>query len=121
MNPQRTAPHVLLTGAGFTKNFGGFLAKELQPRILGRVSNRPELRNLLMASADWESALTSVRESGSEDTKKALQEAIYDCFREMDDVLRRQPPMDIAIARVWEFVDHFSGTEDQEGFSCLSE
>lgn len=39
--------HILLTGAGFTRNWGGWLAKELEGDLLARLAQDRELRDLL--------------------------------------------------------------------------
>ena len=41
---------ILLTGAGFTKNFGGFLANEMWSKIHNHpmVQSKPKLKQLLM-------------------------------------------------------------------------
>jgi hypothetical protein len=48
---------ILLTGAGFTRNFGGFLANQMWDKIFNReqVQNHPSLVNLLKDNFDFES------------------------------------------------------------------
>jgi hypothetical protein len=52
-------PHILLTGAGFTRNWGGWLAKELEGDLLARLANDRELRKLVQESANYEKHLKS--------------------------------------------------------------
>jgi hypothetical protein len=51
--------HILLTGAGFTRNWGGWLAKELEGDLLARLAKDRELRKLVQESANYEEALES--------------------------------------------------------------
>jgi hypothetical protein len=54
----------LLTGAGFTCNWGGWLAKELEGDLLARLANDRELRKLVQESANYEEALEIARSPG---------------------------------------------------------
>jgi hypothetical protein len=58
-------PHILLAGAGFTRNWGGWLARELEGDLLARLAGDPELRWLVQASGNYEEALESARQAGS--------------------------------------------------------
>ena len=56
--------HILLTGAGFTYNWGGWLAKELEGDLLARVSGDRALLRLLQLSSNYEEALEKARAPG---------------------------------------------------------
>jgi hypothetical protein len=53
--------YVLLTGAGFTRNWGGWLARELEGDLLSRVSLNPALRALLQHARGFEDALETLQ------------------------------------------------------------
>jgi hypothetical protein len=48
---------VLLLGAGFTRNWGGWLEREIEGDLLGRLADAPALRTLVQNSANFEEAL----------------------------------------------------------------
>jgi hypothetical protein len=73
--------HILLTGAGFSHNWGGWLAKELGGDLLGRLAPYPQLRRLVQNSANFEEALDTARSGGialSSDLVRTLEAAIRD-------------------------------------------
>jgi hypothetical protein len=78
--------YLLLTGVGFTRNWGGWLAKDL----LGRLRSDPELRHRVQESDGFESALEALqRQADSGDTNTqplyvALQKAVAASFRAMN-------------------------------------
>ena len=57
-------PHILLTGAGFTPNWGGGLAKELEGDLLARLAPHEQLRRLVQNSENYEEALGKARAPG---------------------------------------------------------
>lgn len=76
-----TNRQILLTGAGFTKNFGGFLASEMWAQIFNSHHIRPhkELGKILRHDFDYESVYNRVLGRGnySEETR-ALEMALLD-------------------------------------------
>lgn len=87
-----TNEHHVLTGAGFTKNFGGFLASEMQSKIFNdaAIQNNPTLRSLLMRDSDFESVFAQVIEGSgySEIEKKILQDVIERVYFQLDEAIR---------------------------------
>jgi hypothetical protein len=85
--------HILLTGAGFTRNWGGWLAKELEGDLLARLANDRELRKLVQESANYEEALEIARSSGfsgrslGPEAIKRLEQAIAESFWAMNTAL----------------------------------
>lgn len=63
----RAAKNVLLTGAGFTKDFGGYLGDEMWAAILSQkeTSKYPRLRQKLLSQLNYEQAYYEVLESES--------------------------------------------------------
>jgi hypothetical protein len=53
--------NILLTGAGFTRNWGGWLAREVRSKIAQRVEGDPYLRDVLNKADGFEGALEFVQ------------------------------------------------------------
>ena len=73
------ARNVLFTGAGFTKNFGGLLAKEMWSQISNntKVQAHSRIRHLLLHDFDYESIYFHVMTGDYTDQeKKSINEAI---------------------------------------------
>lgn len=86
LNPSQ---FVLLTGAGFTKDFGGFLASEMHERILNhrRIDEIPRVRELLLDDFDYESVYSKILNDpkSTEQEKQILLEILADVLILMDD------------------------------------
>jgi hypothetical protein len=82
---------LLLTGAGFSKNWGGYLAREMWERLVGHRNVRAssDIRRVLLAHiSDFEAALTDVRELGAT-AAGSFEKALLDVFLEQDEAERR--------------------------------
>ena len=83
--------HILLTGAGFTHNFGAPLAKEMWNLILNNSSLRtyPRLRETLLQNLDFESVYHSVILGGdfSSLEKRAMHDAVQSAFEFLDETV----------------------------------
>ena len=79
--------HVLLTGAGFTRNFGGFLAKDMWARIFNSpdVQSRPSLVRLLKSDFDYESVYRKVIYGKDQEV---LENAVIRAYERLDGVVR---------------------------------
>jgi SIR2-like domain len=94
--------HILLTGAGFTRNWGGWLAKELEGDLLARLANDPELRKLVQSSINYEQALEIARHVGfgraglGPEAVKRLEEAIKESFWAMNTALAQKEFIDLS-------------------------
>lgn len=79
---------VLLTGAGFTHNFGGFLADQMWARIFNheRVQSRPFLVDLLKDNFDFESAYNEVMDGASytAEDREAMAQAVKSAYDQLD-------------------------------------
>lgn len=85
LNPHQ---YVVLTGAGFTKDFGGFLATEMHEKILNSSKIQPfaRIRKLLLEDFDYESVYSKVMSENYEaEEKKALSDVMFDVYKAMDD------------------------------------
>jgi hypothetical protein len=91
--------HILLTGAGFTRNWGGWLAKELEGDLLARLATHEQLRRLVQNSANYEEALGKARNPGysgvgvSPAQLKTLEDAIKESFWAMNLALGQRASM----------------------------
>lgn len=78
---------ILLTGAGFTKNFGGFIANEMWAKIFNcrEVQKEPVLKNILLNDFDYESIFHKVFDGDySAGEKEAINTAIFEAYRKLD-------------------------------------
>lgn len=84
---------LILTGAGFTKNFGGFLAGEMWSKIFNHPSIYPHhrIREKLRANFDFEEVYSDVLESGNynEDERTAFRGAVEHAYRSLDGEITR--------------------------------
>ena len=91
---------VLLTGAGFTKTFGGYLASEMWGTILNQqeIQDSPELLKGMrdLENLDYEMFYEDVQSNGTQQEKKDLNAAIRSAFREMDDNIRTYKPKSVS-------------------------
>jgi hypothetical protein len=127
--------HILLTGAGFTKNFGGPLAKELWSIIFSNpaLDAAPVVRDILRRDFDFESVYNAVMLGpmlpvGATDTgarwrsqQQALRKAVNDAYDYIDEkvrgfVFRRDAPYPVNIYKVQDFLARFAGTVRDPGF-----
>lgn len=114
---------VLLTGAGFTHDFGGFLANEMWAVIFNNpeVGKYPRLKELLQSDFDYESIYYKVVDGHDfdDEAKNALTDVIFSAYKKMDDKIRSyyslgnsQP---VNIPGVVKFIDRFSGLAQNTG------
>ncbi|MFC5500152.1 SIR2 family protein [Caenimonas terrae] len=98
--------HILLLGAGFTRNWGGWLASELVGDLLGRVSEHAELHQRLQRSVgDYEGLLGELRDAydthptvSVEDQLTALYGALMASFGDMNGALAALSSMEFDFA-----------------------
>lgn len=102
----------LLTGAGFTQTFGGYLGSEMWAAILNQpeVQRDQALRECLLSeeTLSYEAVYDEVLESQnySLNQKREFTAAIRRAYEEMDDILCKQPRNDVAGCRF--FVSRFA-------------
>lgn len=90
--------HLLLVGAGFSRNYGGWLSDELTGDIMGRVSSDPDLVKYLRGENGFEGALEEVRRlyrgrPGHPVLAQrlfSLQNAIEESFAEMNAIFEQR-------------------------------
>lgn len=102
MNIQ-SSKHVLLTGAGFTKNFGTPLASEMWAHIFNhkKIQAQPKIKKLMLDDFDYESIYDIIMMEDSPytpDESKAINDAVWSAYNYMDTIIRgynknhRYPP-----------------------------
>jgi hypothetical protein len=76
---------VLLTGAGFSHNWGGRLAREMNTAVARLLQNDRDLADLLQRNPNFEEALAEVQGGLAERERlQKLEAAIVDAFTEMN-------------------------------------
>ena len=81
----------VLTGAGFSKNFGGFLGSEMWSQIFNnqQIQADPDLRDILKDDYDYESAYSKVLDSKlPEEKKQMMRSVVLEAYKRLDDSLK---------------------------------
>lgn len=116
---------ILLTGAGFTANFGGLLAREMWSKILNnkKMEGLPTIKELLRKDFDFESVYADVKRNPaiSGEEKLLFQEIILDSYTSMDQGLRSytasgRDPYGIYFGNASTFIASFQGSGQEMGF-----
>ena len=83
--------NILFTGAGFTKNFGGYLSDEMWAIIFNhpQIQKQSEVRKLMLDVFDYESIYHkvlrgSLERSFGEDDKTAIKTALTNAYKQLD-------------------------------------
>jgi len=98
----QSTKHILLLGAGFTKNFGGLLADEMWNEIFNheRIQAHPRIKKFMLNNFDYESIYHSVLEGVrdekgtflpsefTDDEKDAVKDATKSAYTFIDENLR---------------------------------
>ncbi len=116
--------NILLTGAGFTKNFGGLLASEMWSKIFNheQVQGLNKLKELLIDDFDYESIYYKVINSSfNDDEKNAINAAIFYAYDTLDDIVRNwlfgsNSPHPVNIYGVNKMIERFAGDQQRLGF-----
>jgi len=87
--------HILLTGAGFTANFNGFLAEGMWSEIFNHpeIQDRDNIKKMMVMDFDYETLYHKIIKSQSQelisdDDKKAIKKAVYEAYLRLDDLIR---------------------------------
>lgn len=82
---------ILLTGAGFTKNFGGFLGEEMWTQIFNdvEIQGNDNLRSLLQEDYDFESVYSTVVSSNmTEEEKNIMKQVVERAYKNLDNATK---------------------------------
>jgi len=118
---------VLLTGAGFTKDIGGYLAQEMWAQLLNSpaIARYPYLTRILKndPNFDYESIYDKVIYGHeTEDVEReAFSFALFSVYQVLDDRIRglegnRSPGGGIDLDKLCAFLQRFCGTRNTRGF-----
>src|SRR5215468_987064 len=92
----RPAKALLLTGAGFSRPFGGYLASEMWALIFRQPEVRASesIRQKMLVDMNFESVYGEVVTSAqyNEKEKHDIQEAVWRSYRDMHDEMLSRPP-----------------------------
>ncbi len=106
----------ILTGAGWTRNWGGRLAAELWEDLIGHkaIQSNSRLRELLLDELSFEAALGIVQaEPFTADDRQVFESALLDAFIAMDREVAQIPDPWINIYKVQELLFRFCGRRAQ--------
>jgi hypothetical protein len=120
----RSSKSVLLTGAGFTHNFGAPLASELWAKIVNHeaVQAAPRVRQVVLSDLDFESGYHEIMSSDySSEEKAAMARAVDDAYGYVDQIVRSwgfrpDAPYPVNVCKVQELISLFAGTNTEPGF-----
>ncbi len=119
-----TKKNILLTGAGFSFNFGGLLAKEMWSKILSnpQMDAIPQIREVLKNDFDFESVYSAVKRDPryTANDKKVFQDIVLESYSSMDDSLKRYSQGDygkfgIYTGNVRQWLGDFAGRSGEVG------
>lgn len=90
--PNQIHQYSLLTGAGFTKNFGGYLAQDMWAQIFNHseISSDCELKEKLRTDFDYESFYYEVLESTrfSDQQKEIVKKVMFEAYKQLDEIVK---------------------------------
>ena len=116
--------NILLTGAGFTANFGGFLAREMWEIIFNnpKLNNIQKIKNLLRDNFDYEAIYSIILNSTNyiSEEKNSFKEIIKESYNSLDKVIKNYnftgtDPYGINIYGVRELLTIFTKCNNQTG------
>lgn len=116
----QSSKNILLTGAGFTKNFGGLLASEMWAEIFNheKIQAQPRIKGLMLDDDDfdYESIYYSIidqpfsDEEFSDVEREAIKDAVKFAYEYIDSILREHipHPYPVEFTNVIEFINLFN-------------
>jgi hypothetical protein len=115
---------VLLTGAGFTKDVGGYLAQEMWAQIFNSpaVRSNDRLDYLLKEDFDYESVYDKVVYGQySAEEQNAFSDALLASYQTLDERIRnlegnQSPGNGVDLDKLWFLLHKFCGTENSRGY-----
>lgn len=117
---------ILLTGAGFTKNFGGFLGHEMWSLIFNHplIQSNAKLKEVLIYEPNYELAYNDIiNDSGSsEEEVNIIKKAVEEAYGNLDDNIKKwnfnsDNPTSLNIYGLRDLLTLFNGTgSNKQGF-----
>ncbi|MFC1647721.1 SIR2 family protein [Patescibacteria group bacterium] len=120
----KISKNILLTGAGFTKNFGGSLATEMWSNIFNcpNLNSSTKVKNLLRNNFDFEEVYWLVMTSSeyTNEDKEALQKSIHSAYKGMEQTfinysINGYRDYGVDFNRVMKFFSLFNGKNGDTG------
>jgi len=115
--------HLLLTGAGFTKNFGGCLGSEMWVKLFNNrlIQKHEPLRKILLSNCefDYEMAYQKVLDSRtlSDEQKQDFRLALLEAYQSLDDSIIEKSSVQLTINnQLNQFLSKFGGCNGEKGF-----
>ena len=106
---------LLLLGAGFSRNWNGWLADEVRGKLLARLASDAVLHQIVSSFASFEDAISDVQQesmrSGSPQSKATLdrmQAAVIATFRTMNESFAKRPNMEFSNERQFSIINFLS-------------
>ncbi len=118
----KTNTWILLTGAGFSKNFGGFLASEMWFKMFNHPLAQANefIKSKLLESQDFEQVYSDILESGNTEAQKVIGVVIEDAYKELDESIDRRPLMRSDTCNTYDLETFFSAFHHpKDGGSAL--
>lgn len=115
---------LVLTGAGFTHNFGGFLSKDMWAEIFNNplIQGSQKLRKLLQDNEDYEFIYSEVlsKNNFTEGEKSSMKEAVESAYKNLDDAIKNwvfnsDNPNSFNIYGLGELLNLFVGRGEEKG------
>jgi len=125
MQITQTKDLILLTGAGFTKNFGGFLADEMWSHIFNNplVQGSVLLRSELQDNFDFELVYSNIIDNPriNDEEKVKIKKAVFDAYAKLDNatkgwVFNDSSPYPVNVYGLGKLLQLFNGTGNDQGF-----
>ena len=121
----RVKNRIILTGAGFTKNFGGFLANEMWSHIFNNphIQNSSILRSELQNNFDFESVYSNIIDNPriQDSEKEKIKEAVLGAYTKLDNAIKgwkfnSDGPYPVNRYGLAKLLGLFNGGGDEQGF-----
>lgn len=126
--------NILLTGAGFTKNFGGLLTSEMWAEIFNheKIQAQPKIKRLMLDDNDfdYESIYYSIidqpfsDEEFSDDERGAIKDAVKFAYEYIDSILIdiiKDHPYPTELENVTDFIYRFGKTNNKSFIFTLNQ
>jgi hypothetical protein len=111
--------NILLTGAGFTRDFGGFLAEEMWAQIYNHPAIRscPRIALRMTTEFDYESIYNEVLKSEeyNESEKRAIRESVSEAYMDLEEEISN-PGNGASLSGIKNMLNLFKGQKNQTGF-----
>ena len=110
----------LLTGAGFSKSFGGYLGSEMWASILNQreIAENPKLQETLLEELNYESVYDTIVYSHEFNPrqKRAFLQATIKAYKELHAIIFKEDNTPKASAACKQFISRFAGKEREKAF-----